>query len=793
MGSVTMAMGSSPLIGLAVCSENTNAINVTTIDHVSMFTVPNNYSMLVDAGASASLNVLSGITLPSGGSASVTAVTQGTQGTVVNNAGTVTYTANAGSSGQDSFTCTVSDGLGDSVVTTVTVNIGDAWKTAGGGSWATTANWQTGSNPSGIGDTADFSTLSLTANATVTLDGAQTAGMLVFGSQTPYNWTVNAGTGGSLLLDAAGTSIPTIQVNNQTTTINAVISGTQGLVKSGAGALILTAANTYSGTTYINAGTLTVNAKGTVDTGYVIAQNATLYYGYSTVSGGYSPSLTLNGSGIGSAAGLYLKGGDTVNINGSLVIQTASTTIQAYSSGTATIKGFDVNSGAFLDCASAASGSVIASTVKLSTGQYGFNLQVDAGANNATGDLTINGLITGSGSNAGGAFNSPIASGFNKDGTGSLKLTGASTYGSATYIQNGSIILAQGNNRLPASTTVVLGGSGNSGLLVLGDASGAVTQTIAGLQTNSGIFDAVAGGASAVSTLTLSVLSGGRRGLFRNALGGTGTNNNNQPSPRAASGALTLRAARALTPARRRSARERSSVLGSIGCQRRFRAERRDALRTPATYRCGDHRPAGHAWRQDPAAQAASALERKALSLAGTATPQINASAETNTGGSLMPPAWRIGGTLNVTNISENAGGGKFLHALPGGLLIQGAASTTTLLDAWRRTLLGHLKACSQREHHGRRPDVDGDQIDPDLGQPRLDGHGAIPGDGLRSVQQRHGDAAGLYVDRRRRGLRQQVGPLYSVLRFEHCHSAGRQRHGRPSTAANYGYGAAFQ
>lgn len=537
-GSVAMTMGQSPLIGLAVCSENTGQINPVTMDHVSMFMVSNN-SMLVDSGGSASLNVLSGITLPAGGSSSVTAVTQGTQGMVVNNSGTVTYTANAGAIGQDSFTCTVSDGLGDSLVMTVTVNIGDAWKTAAGGSWASGANWQTGADPSGIGDTADFSTLSLSANATVTLDGAQTAGMLVFGSQTPYNWTLNAGSGGSLILNASGANVPTLQVNNQTTTINAVISGTEGLVKSGGGALILNAANTYSGTTYVNAGTLTVNAKGTTDTAYAIAPNATLYYGYSTVSGSYAPGLTLNGSGAASTAGLYLLGGKTMNFNGALIIQTAPTTIQAYSTGTATIKGFDVNSGEFLDCAAAASGSVIASNVNLSTGSYGYNLQVDAGANTATGDLTVNGLITGSGANTGGALGSPISSGFNKDGAGNLKLTGASTYTAATFIQNGSIILAQGNNRLPVGTAVVLGGSSTSGQMILGDASGAVTQTLAGLQSSSSAFNAVVGGAVAVSTLTLNVASGSSD-TYSGMLGGSGMNQNNLALIKTGAGALAL-------------------------------------------------------------------------------------------------------------------------------------------------------------------------------------------------------------------------------------------------------------
>ena len=63
----------------------------------------------------------------------------------------------------------------------------------------------------------------------MTLDGAQTIGALFFGDITPSNnWTLNAGSGGSLTLNATSGQ-PTITVNNQTTTIGAVISGTQGL------------------------------------------------------------------------------------------------------------------------------------------------------------------------------------------------------------------------------------------------------------------------------------------------------------------------------------------------------------------------------------------------------------------------------------------------------------------------------------------------------------------------------------------------------------------------------------
>jgi autotransporter-associated beta strand protein len=135
--------------------------------------------------------------------------------------------------------------------------------------------------------------------------------------------------------------------------------------------------------------------------------------------------------------------------------------------------------------------------------------------------------------------------GFNKTGNGSLKLTGASTYGAGTLIGNGSIILSGGDNRLPVGTTVVLGSGANSAQLVLGDSSGAVNQTVASLQTNgTGTANAVVGGASSVSTLTINAATSG---TYSGLLGGTGPNQNNLALTMSGTGTLTLSAANTYT------------------------------------------------------------------------------------------------------------------------------------------------------------------------------------------------------------------------------------------------------
>src|SRR5689334_12614638 len=128
------------------------------------------------------------------------------------------------------------------------------WTNPNGGSWTNVANWSGGVIADGAGNSANFNTLSLPADAVVTLHAPRTIGNMAFDDQssTKHNWSLIPGGANSLTL-AAGT--PTISVGSATTTISAVLAGTAGLAKTGAGKLSLSAANTYSGTTTVSAGT----------------------------------------------------------------------------------------------------------------------------------------------------------------------------------------------------------------------------------------------------------------------------------------------------------------------------------------------------------------------------------------------------------------------------------------------------------------------------------------------------------------------------------------------------------
>ncbi len=173
------------------------------------------------------------------------------------------------------------------------------WNNVAGGSWATPGNWD--SLPNAIDAIADFSTLNITANATVTLDNSAgfTVGSLLFGDTTPSNnWTISPGTPAGTITLAVSSGSPTINVVNQTATISAILAGTQGLTKTGSGTLTLSGANTYSGGLTVNNGFVRTGNAAAMGTGAAtVNSGGTLI----VVSGTPTNSITLAGGTLGLA------------------------------------------------------------------------------------------------------------------------------------------------------------------------------------------------------------------------------------------------------------------------------------------------------------------------------------------------------------------------------------------------------------------------------------------------------------------------------------------------------------
>jgi len=308
---------------------------------------------------------------------------------------------------------------------------------------------------------------------------------------------------------------------------------TLGVRKVGTGTLVLSGASTYTGTTFVDAGTLDVtsNATGTSKF-YTVAPSATLRMGYSTSVGfGSGCGITVNGAGVADPSGLYIKGGQGLRLGSTLTLQTAPSTVRAYDTGNASLYGGDVNN-THLSVPATGSGSVIDSTVNIVCDSYGYRMNVVSGANNATGDVTIAGVISGSGTDSRGGFSSNLL----KYGSGSLKITGGSNTlsGGVWVAGGGNLILSGGSNRLPVGNTVSLGENASSGKLILDG----ISQTLSGvISSGTGTANAVVGGSTTSSALTISNATNKSMTV---RIGGAGTNENNLSLGKSGAGVLTL-------------------------------------------------------------------------------------------------------------------------------------------------------------------------------------------------------------------------------------------------------------
>jgi fibronectin-binding autotransporter adhesin len=132
-------------------------------------------------------------------------------------------------------------------------NQSGTWDQDASGLWSNPSDWLSGI-ANGATFTADFSTINITGDRTVTLDSSRSIGQLIFQDKTTAsnNWILTNSGGAILTLDN-GASQPVINVLNQTTTISAVLGGTNGVDLTGGNAtLVLSGVNTYSGVTTLN-------------------------------------------------------------------------------------------------------------------------------------------------------------------------------------------------------------------------------------------------------------------------------------------------------------------------------------------------------------------------------------------------------------------------------------------------------------------------------------------------------------------------------------------------------------
>ena len=426
------------------------------------------------------------------------------------------------------------------------------WAADSGGNWTSgvSTNWASVA-AEGADFTAYFNNVNITGNRTVTLTAALTIGNLAFGDATTasHDWTLASQSAAAILTLQTTAGTPTITVDNRTAIISAILGGSQGLTKAGAGTLVLSGNNTttggFTGTITVNAGILDVrnsNAAGNIN----LASSGATLDSADTLTNTTTLSGNITGSGkinkTSSTSTLILTGnndytGGTTLTAGSLVI--GAGTNNGIGTGTLTLSG-----GAFR--ASDNASRTIANV--LSMGSTNLRLGGLQGDTTGLGDLnfTWTGSTSIGGSKTWTVNNATIVTFANnwsgnstwnvtKAGTGTLVFTGNLTstgvgvvVSAGTFILNGSANSYTGTTAINGGTLLINGTKSGTGTVAVnstgalggsGNIAGATTAA-SGSFLSPGSTSGAAGTLAFTTSLDISGLASGTGGLLFN-LGST--------------------------------------------------------------------------------------------------------------------------------------------------------------------------------------------------------------------------------------------------------------------------------
>jgi len=333
---------------------------------------------------------------------------------------------------------------------------------ATGGLWSGTGNWSGGIVADASGSNADFSTIDITADNTVHLDGPRTLTSLTFGDTgtgTAAGWILDNNSSATNILTLAGTT-PTITVNalgtGKNVTISAVIAGSAGLTKAGAGTLILGAVNTLSGTLAVNAGELRLSGTGSIGSNPISIASGATFRESSTAAQTFGAISTISGTTAmfinNSASGTKTYSGSLSGFKGTMDFSSGGT-FNLFNSST-----LGSSDAAFILGASGDAGGIV-----LATGTYTVNLgsltstgatiRTQSSGSGGVVTLSIGGLNTDT--TMAGALNQATSRlDLTKVGTGKLTLSASSNYTGITTLTGGT---------LSVSTIGNGGSSGNLG------------------------------------------------------------------------------------------------------------------------------------------------------------------------------------------------------------------------------------------------------------------------------------------------------------------------------------------
>ena len=353
--------------------------------------------------------------------------------------GALSGTPTFGDSGLQSFVVTVTDSAGASASSVLTISLpsvigNGTWTADLDGLWSDSTRWVSAFPANGAGQTANFGTINITADRTVTLDGSRSVGTLRFGDTSgAQTWTL-AGSGGATLALATGsTSAGSVVVAQNTATITASLVGSTGLAKSGNGTLVLAGDNTLSGPLTIDSNSTTA-AEGVVRLAHPDAASAFTSIQIRNNNSG-SSMLELSGSagGVISPASLALSGRTNTAV------------------GLRNVTGDNTLSG----------------TLTLNVGGAFYGLQSDAGtltlgpitsAASASRTLSLSGA--GNFTFAGAITNGSATEGITilKNSSGTLTLSGANTHTGSTTL-NAGVVNVSGSGQLGTGPLSVAAGA----------------------------------------------------------------------------------------------------------------------------------------------------------------------------------------------------------------------------------------------------------------------------------------------------------------------------------------------
>ncbi len=320
---------------------------------------------------------------------------------------------------------------------------GGTWAGNASGSWTVASNWSYPIIPTS--GTVSFAGVPVNPNSpiTVTLDGNQSAGALVFNTSGTVGYTLAQGASGALTLGTSNGASITVSGGPQVISapmllegnlavnvasggslqlsgvLSAASTGT-GLSFTGPGPLIFTGQGTYSGNTTVNSGSLQVNAGGQLPAASeYIGTGATAAYlvqngGTNTVSNGGNLQGLIVGYGSGSA--FY-------NLNGGL-LNSANEFISWSGAATFTQTG-GTNQAGYLSVGTYYNGSyalmgglVTASNEDINDSAHNGTFTQSGGTNAVAGNLIVGYLDGGSYHISAGALSAANAYiGYNSSGT----------------------------------------------------------------------------------------------------------------------------------------------------------------------------------------------------------------------------------------------------------------------------------------------------------------------------------------------------------------------------------------